>query len=81
MLWCSYEQTKEPLMSTTITQPQPILRPAPRAIARVAPSDRWPWAHPGVASERGHRAERAYVGELTHAEHAARVRVARGAAR
>jgi hypothetical protein len=58
-------------MSTTITHTQRIHRPVPRAIAR---RERWPWAHPGVASERTHRAEQAYAAELMHAEHAARVR-------
>jgi hypothetical protein len=36
--------------------------------------ERRPWAHPGVASEREHRAEQAYVSELTRAERSARLR-------
>jgi hypothetical protein len=68
-------------MSTAITQYQPTPRVAAPASSRIARRNRWPWAHPGVASERRHRAERAYVGELAHAEHAARVRAARVAVR
>jgi hypothetical protein len=65
-------------MSTTVTHTQPLASPAVRARR-----GRWPWAHPGVASERAERAERAYAAELLHSEHhASRVRaVALGGAR
>ena len=68
-------------MSTAITHPQPTLTAAAPSISHVARRRRWPWAHPGVASERGHRAEQAYISELAHAEHAARTRTARATAR
>jgi hypothetical protein len=59
-------------MSTTITPTQSIDRPVARAFSR---RERRPWVHPGVASERADRAERAYAAELVHTEHhAARVR-------
>jgi|GEM_PF-4177748 len=68
-------------MSTAITQHQPTLRAPSSPFSRVARRNRWPWVHPGVASERGRRAEQAYVSELAHAEHAARARAARAAVR
>lgn len=59
-------------MSTTTTHTQRIHRPvAPRTLSR---RERWPWTHPGVASERAHLAERGWAAELVHAEHATRVR-------
>jgi hypothetical protein len=65
-------------MSTAITHTQSIDQPFTRARTRA---ERWPWAHPGVASERASRAERAYAGELVHAEHHARTRAAAREAR
>jgi hypothetical protein len=59
-------------MSTTVTHTSRIDRPVPRDPARR--DFRQPWVHHGVASERVHRAERAYAAELAHAEHHARTR-------